>query len=309
MKNGLALFLGVFLALALSWAGLLLTAQRQFGGLSQFKDPADDTLYPQPLSGLANQGRLVYQDLGCVTCHTQQVRREGFGDDIERKWGTRGGYARDYIRDPAVLLGSHRLGPDLRNVGKRIPEADYFYKLLYAPEAKFGDAPIAHGMPSHAFLFDVHPVAGRQPSDLALQLTGAASPGPGLEVVPSTRAQALVAYLMSLKDTYDYPVERDRNAPGASSEEGEAKAKPAAETAPGAKPATAAPGSATPAAPAVNGAKPAVTPPATQPAPAGARCRQARGCGACGNNSSGPDGGRSQAGCHHSCDSARADRC
>jgi len=215
MKNGLTLFLGVFAAIALSWAGLLLTAQRQFGGLSQFKDPVDETLYPQPSSGLANEGRLVYQDLGCVVCHTQQVRREGFGTDLERKWGTRGGYARDYIRDPVVFLGSSRLGPDLRNTGDTslhaYADADYFYNLLYAP------ASVAPGsmMPAHRFLFDVHPVAGRQPSAHALKLSSKYSPGAGLEVVPTYRAQALVAYLMSLKDTYDYPTERTRNAAAA----------------------------------------------------------------------------------------------
>ena len=214
MKNGLTLFLGVFAAIALSWAGLLLTAQRQFGGLSQFKDAVDDTLYPQPMSGLANEGRLVYQDLGCVSCHTQQVRREGIGSDLERKWGSRGSYARDYIRDQTVFLGTSRLGPDLRNVGARLgdakPEeyAEWFYKLLYAPQS------VAAGtnMPAHPFLFDVHPVAGRQPSDHALKLMSKYSPGAGLEVVPTARAQALVAYLQSLKDTYDYPTERTRNA-------------------------------------------------------------------------------------------------
>jgi len=220
MKNGLTIFLGVFAAVALSWAGLLLTANRQIGHLSQFKDPVDDVLYPQPMSGLANQGRLVYQDLGCVSCHTQQVRREGFGADIARKWGSRGGYAHDYIRDQAVLLGSSRIGPDLRNVGARIPDAGYFYKLLYAPESKFGGAPIAHGMPAHQFLFDVHPVKGRQPSVLALELPAADAPGAGLEVVPTYRAQALVAYLLSLKDTYDYPVERTRNASAEQPKEG-----------------------------------------------------------------------------------------
>ena len=221
MKNGLALFLGVFAALALSWAGLLLTAQRQFGGLSQFKDPADDMLYPQPMSGLANQGRLVYQDLGCVSCHTQQVRREGFGSDLERKWGSRGGYARDYIRDQTVFLGTRRLGPDLRNAGNTelhaYADAEYFYNLLYAP------ASVAPGsmMPAHAFLFDIHPVAGRQPSAHALKLSSKYSPGPGLEVVPTYRAQALVAYLQSLKDTYDYPIERTRNANAAGEKHGE----------------------------------------------------------------------------------------
>ncbi len=217
MKNGLALFLGVFATLALSWAGLLLTAHKQIGGLSQFKDPADENLYPLPLSGLADQGRLVYQDLGCVTCHTQQVRQHGFGNDLAegRKWGERGSYARDYIRDQTVLIGQNRIGPDLRNVGARLgdakPEeyAEWFYKLLYAPQS------VAAGtnMPAHPFLFDVHPVAGRQPSTQALKLSSKFSPGPGLEVVPTARAVALVAYLQSLKDTYDYPTERSRNTP------------------------------------------------------------------------------------------------
>ena len=140
MKNGLALFLGVFATLALSWAGLLLTAHKQLGSLSQFKDPVEETLNPLPLSGLADQGRLVYQDLGCVSCHTQQVRHEGFGADIERKWGQRASYARDYIREHTVFIGQSRLGPDLRNVGARLGEtaspdeyADWFYKILYAP--------------------------------------------------------------------------------------------------------------------------------------------------------------------------------
>lgn len=220
MKNGLALFLGVFATLALSWAGLLLTAHHQIGGLSQFKDPADETLYPQPTSGLANQGRLVYQDLGCVTCHTQQVRQHGFGNDLEegRKWGERGSYARDYIRDNVVLIGQSRFGPDLRNVGARIPEPEYFYKLLYAPESKFAGQTIAHGMPPYRFLFDVHPVAGRQPSTHAVSM-GSDGPGAGFEVVPTDRAVALVAYLQSLKDTYDYPTERDRNKPAPAAKE------------------------------------------------------------------------------------------
>ena len=217
MKNGLALFLGVFATLALSWVCLLLTAHKQIGGLSQYKDPADESLYPQLLSGLADQGRLVYQDLGCVSCHTQQVRQLGFGNDLAdgRRWGERGSYARDYIRDHTVLIGQNRIGPDLRNVGSRIPDADYFYKLLYAPESKFAGQPIAHGMPAYRFLFEVRSVADRQPSAQALKLGSAESPGAGREVVPTPRAVALVAYLQNLKDTYDYPTERDRNKPAA----------------------------------------------------------------------------------------------
>jgi cytochrome c oxidase cbb3-type subunit 2 len=223
MKNGLALFLGVFLILALSWAGLLLTAHRQLGSLAQFKDPVEETLNPQPLSGLADEGRLVYQDLGCVSCHTQQVRREGFGSDLARKWGARGSYARDYLRDQTVFLGASRLGPDLRNVGNRLGNSGqpgeydaWFYKMLYAPSA----AAPGTNMPAYAFLFDVHPIAGRQPSYYALKLTGKAAPAAGLEVVPTFRAQALVAYLKSLKDTYDYPIEKSRNVPAEKPKEG-----------------------------------------------------------------------------------------
>lgn len=223
MKNGLTLFLGVFITLALSWAGLLLTAHRQLGSLGQFKDPVEETLYPQPLSGLADQGRLVYQDLGCVSCHTQQVRREGFGSDIARKWGQRGSYARDYIRENTVFIGQNRLGPDLRNVGGRLADyarsdeyAEWFYRLLYAPQS------VAPGtnMPAYTFLFEVHPVKGRQPSFQALKLPAKAAGPAGFEVVPTARARALVAYLQSLKDTYDYPTERNLNITAATPKEG-----------------------------------------------------------------------------------------
>ena len=213
MKNGLALFLGVFATLAISWAGLLLVSHRQIGSLGQFRDPIEDTVNPQPLSGLANQGRLVYQDLGCVTCHTQQIRHGETGADIKRAWGERGSYARDYIRDQTTLIGQSRLGPDLRNVGKRIPEADYFYKLLYAPEATVGGSPIAHGMPAYRFLFEIRSIAGMQPSYKAVRLPSGIAPAAGLEVVPTHRAEALVAYLRSLQDTYDYPIERSLNTP------------------------------------------------------------------------------------------------
>jgi cytochrome c oxidase cbb3-type subunit 2 len=216
MKNGLTLFLGVFATLALSWACLLLAAHKQLGSLPQFKDPVDETLHPQPVSGLASQGRLVYQDLGCVTCHTQQVRHEGFGHDVgekSRKWGERASYARDYIGDTVVLLGQSRLGPDLRNVGLRQPDAEHLYKLLYAPEAKVGGQALAPGMPAHKFLFEQRALAGKQPSYKAVKLPAGFGPGEGYEIVPTARAEALVAYLMSLKDTYDYPTERSLNAP------------------------------------------------------------------------------------------------
>lgn len=212
MKNGLVLFVGVFATLALSWAGLLLAAHKQLGSLPQFKDPVEETLYPLPLSGLAEQGRQVYQDLGCVSCHTQQVTPRDVGEG-SRNWGQRPSYARDFLRDRSVLIGHQRLGPDLRNAGARNPDAEYLYKLLYAPEAEFGGQTLAHGMPPYQFLFQVRSLAGNQPSTKAISLPASARPPEGFEVVPTARAEALVAYLLSLNDSYDYPTERALNTP------------------------------------------------------------------------------------------------
>ena len=204
MKNGFTIFLGIFATLALSWAGVLLTAHRQFGSLGQFKDPVDESLNPAMLSGVADQGRMVYQDLGCVSCHTQQVRREGFGADIGRGWGARQSVARDYIRERTVFIGQSRLGPDIRNAAARpYADAEYFYKLLYAPQS------VAPGtnMPSYDFLFDVRPIAG-QTSPKALKLTGKFAAPAGYQIVPTRRADELVTYLLNLKDTYEYPEAR-----------------------------------------------------------------------------------------------------
>jgi cytochrome c oxidase cbb3-type subunit 2 len=219
MKNGLLLFLGILGLSALSWAAVLLTPHRQYGALAQHKDAIDESLHPYATSGLVNQGRLVYQDLGCVYCHTQQVRR--VGGDLERKWGVRESYARDYIQDSVVFLGSSRLGPDLRNVGSRLGDtapaseyADWFNTILYAPAA------VGAHKPAHAFLYETRQVYHGQSSPKALRLPAAYAPKAGYEVVPSRRAEALVAYLMSLKDNYDYPEEKRLNAPPAGKKEG-----------------------------------------------------------------------------------------
>ncbi|HYC71279.1 MAG TPA: cbb3-type cytochrome c oxidase subunit II [Opitutaceae bacterium] len=218
MKNGLLIFVGLFTLAALSWAVMLLAPHRQYGGLGPAVDPVEGSVHPYGTSGLAAQGRLVYQDLGCATCHTQQVRLGTA--DLERKWGARPSYARDYVKDGVVLLGSSRLGPDLRNVGARlgdVPAAEYaewFHKVLYAPSS------VAARKPAHPFLYDVRPVNPGQASHKALRLTGSAAPAAGFEVVPTPRAEALVAYLTSLKDTYEYPDETKRNAPPPADQKG-----------------------------------------------------------------------------------------
>jgi cytochrome c oxidase cbb3-type subunit II len=219
MKNGLLLFLGLVALASLSWAVMLLTPHRQYGALAPAVDPIDLSQHPYGASGLASQGLRVYQDLGCVACHTQQVRLDTA--DLERKWGVRASYARDYVKDSHVFLGSSRLGPDLRNVGARLgdgataPEyAEWFHKLLYAP------ASVGARKPAHAFLYEVQPVRPGQPSANALRLSGSAAPPAGHEVVPTHRAEALVAYLQSLKFSHEYAEETKVNAPAPKTEGG-----------------------------------------------------------------------------------------
>jgi len=208
MNRGPLIFLGVFLTLAFSWVGVVLTNQIQYGSLTPFYDAAEGKLYPEKPSGLAERGKLVYQDLGCVYCHSQQVRRPGFGADTERGWGERQSVARDYVYEGRVFLGTMRTGPDLRNIGARQPSADWHYLHLYDPQLTSPGSIMA----PFSFLFDYRKIAGqRSPKALKLPADYARARGldkPGFELVPAPRAEALVAYLMARKDVYQFPEAR-----------------------------------------------------------------------------------------------------
>lgn len=200
MKNGFLFLLGLLAAIGISWAGIVVGSARQLGTLAPYYDRTEGQAYPQPLAGEAAQGQLVYRDLNCAACHTQQVRRPGYGADQERGWGSRQSVARDYLYQPYVQLGESRAGPDLANVGGRKPayEADDLLKLLYTGQG---------GMPRYRFLFETRRIVGERDAH-ALDLAGGLTPPAGHEVVPSLRARALAAYLLSLKSTYDYPEAR-----------------------------------------------------------------------------------------------------
>ncbi len=224
MNRAPFIFLGVFFVLAFSFVGLVLTNQLTYGSISTHVDEDEGKAFPMKAPGLAAQGKLVYQDLGCVSCHTQQVRREGLGYDIGEKsrgWGERQSVARDYLREERVLLGSLRVGPDLRNVAARkTPEgaeftADWLYRYLYDPALVVKES----AQPRYAFLFQTRQIVG-QPSAKALTLPADYAPQPGYEIVPTARAEALVAYLMSLKDTYAYPETKNIYTPPAPKVEG-----------------------------------------------------------------------------------------
>ncbi|MDQ3545195.1 MAG: cbb3-type cytochrome c oxidase subunit II, partial [Verrucomicrobiota bacterium] len=119
MKGLQPLFLGIFGIFTFSWLGMTVVPNLQIGSLDPQSDEEGTDIYPMPPSGMALRGAEVYAANGCVYCHTQQVRPEYGGSDLERKWGDRRSAPRDYIFRPVVLLGTMRTGPDLANVGHR----------------------------------------------------------------------------------------------------------------------------------------------------------------------------------------------
>lgn len=198
MKNGPLFLLGIFGALTISWGGIVLGSHAQLGALTPYYDDSEGKSFPQRTSGIAAQGELVYTDLGCAACHTQQVRRPDFGSDKDRGWGDRQSVARDYIFQRRAQLGALRYGPDLSNLAARKPtppDAEELMKLLYTGSATH---------PSYAFLFEARPIVGER-SNHALTFVGRSQVPAGQQVLPTPRAEALVAYLLSLNNAYEYP--------------------------------------------------------------------------------------------------------
>ena len=119
------------------------------------------------------------------------------GPDLARGgwgWGRRRSVAEDFLHDSPVMPGSQRVGPDLANIGIRQPDANWHLLHLYAPQTQVKGST----MPPYRFLFEKRRIR-LQPSPEALVLPAEVAPPAGYEVVPKPAAQALAAYLISLR--------------------------------------------------------------------------------------------------------------
>ncbi|MFD2787436.1 cbb3-type cytochrome c oxidase subunit II [Hymenobacter rubripertinctus] len=152
----------------------------------------------EALTAEQQAGLRVFIGEGCVACHTQQVRNI----DMDKAWGGRPGIPADYAwrqrldvwRATPSTLGSERTGPDLTEVGERQPSDLWHLLHLYQPRSVVA----ASIMPAFPWLFE-DSVAGT-PAGLALNIPAAwRARGSQATIVPTRRAQQLVAYLMSLK--------------------------------------------------------------------------------------------------------------
>jgi cbb3-type cytochrome oxidase cytochrome c subunit len=118
------------------------------------------------------------------------------GADIARPgWGVRQSVAADYLYDAPVQLGSLRAGPDLSNIGVRAPDLNWQLVHLYAPRSLMKGS----AMPPFRYLFELRKKIDGAPSADALQFPPVFAPPADFEVVPTTEAKQLAAYLLSLK--------------------------------------------------------------------------------------------------------------
>jgi cytochrome c oxidase cbb3-type subunit II len=217
MNSGPLVFLGTFFALATSWLAFVLAPQLQIGDQKTVLLEDTGQYYPSMRAGMARQGEQVYRANGCFYCHSQQVRPKGLGGDVERGWGGRSGKVQsvdqDYLYDHPVMLGDQRVGPDLTNLGLRQTNVTWLMLHLYDPQLTTPKSV----MPPYRFLFEKRKLNfGEKPSDDALPL-GNSIPA-NIEVVPTDNAQALVAYLLSLRADsvlFEAPPRKTTNAPTA----------------------------------------------------------------------------------------------
>jgi cytochrome c oxidase cbb3-type subunit 2 len=167
----------------------------------------------KPDAAAVEAGRRIYVREGCMYCHTQQVRsdpRMGPGEDggvqalpQDARYG-RASLPGDFADDDPPLLGSQRVGPDLSNVGARLPSREWHLLHLYSPRAVSGSSV----MPAYRWYFrgkdDKDPG-----TDVRIPLTNvqreAVEPDPAkrrqVEIWATPDAQNLVKYLLSLRQT------------------------------------------------------------------------------------------------------------
>jgi len=204
--NNLAKFiLGIFITLGIAWLAFVVGARSQYGDLQPTAEsldddgsvPVDSDLFPIAFSGIAKQGAEEYAALGCVTCHTQQVRRVEAGYDVDRGWGLRPSAPRDYVLQDHVLLGNSRIGPDLTNLGSRGHTNEWMHQHLYEPQSIDSSSLC----PPSPFLYQ----EVDEPVHSDIEVSSKPTGGNTLYVRPSVRANRLVAYLQALKQDYELP--------------------------------------------------------------------------------------------------------
>ena len=187
------LLVGAFAALSFAIVLLVLVPQAMLMRVEP--SPGLEPYTPSQL-----RGRDVYIANGCVYCHSQQVRDPAVTSDVEHGWGNRATVPGDYVYDRPHLLGTSRTGPDLINVGQRLPDRNWQLIHLYDPRSVSAWSI----MPGFPFLFMEKEPNAVRPGDVTIVIPGPRAPK-GRVVVASPDALALADYLLSLKRNTPVP--------------------------------------------------------------------------------------------------------
>lgn len=217
MKNQLwSILAGLGISFGIPWVLLIVVPCLRMATAGPVAYAASDeaaplTVYPDPQTlrfGESDYGARLYASEGCAYCHTQVVRPTYAGADMWRDgWGGRDreGLARetrpqDFAGEGYAQLGYQRIGPDLANAGYR--NRDRQWQLLHLYNARIVSSNSL--MPAYKHLFRKVPAAGRE-SGTALKLEGRFAPPEGFAIVPTSRANALVDYVMSRRKDAKVP--------------------------------------------------------------------------------------------------------
>jgi cytochrome c oxidase cbb3-type subunit II len=166
--------------------------------ISPGKNPAavSNLVAKLKLSGLAKEEADVVSDQITAVGGKSETHIVATGADIARAgWGQRQSVAADFLYDAPVQLGSLRAGPDLANIGMRHADQNWQLVHLYLPQALVKNS----AMPPFRYLFELRKKIDGVSSPDALIFPAAFAPPAGYEVVPTTEAKQLAAYLLSLR--------------------------------------------------------------------------------------------------------------
>ena len=149
----------------------------------------------KPLTPQEEAGLTIYVAEGCQYCHSQQVRPI----KVDRPFGrpsAPGDFALlkplDTLRMTPEILGTERTGPDLSNVAARQSSGTWNLIHLFNPRSVVEDSV----MQAYPWLFEIkeNPAS----SDQVVPIPEDYAPKNG-KVIPSQKAKALLAYILSRK--------------------------------------------------------------------------------------------------------------
>ncbi len=122
MQKGYQLFFGILAVMVISWLGLVVFPTVQLGHQSTRQVKEIGRHYPSEPGSIVLNGRKIYQQAGCVACHTQQVRQSGYAFDVVlNEVGDFPDSVKQILVDAAKLAGKALSGEEASSQMAQLP--------------------------------------------------------------------------------------------------------------------------------------------------------------------------------------------